>query len=125
MRARVDPSVASVLRAGHSSLCVCEQDLPTAQAVAADLFALTPDLDVELEPLVTTDPDAAVRGADPTSRVLLPPRVWAQAAEETRADPRAVEIRYRLDKDRLTALAAGHSWARREEVARPTRTGEP
>ncbi len=121
----VDPAVASVLRAGHSSLCVCEKDLPTAQAVAADLFALTPDLDVEIEPLVTTDPDAAVRGADPTGRVLLPPRVWAQAAEETRADPRAVEIRYRLDKDRLTALAAAHSWTRREEAAPPTRTGEP
>ena len=110
---RVDARLREVLRNEGAQFVVCERDEPTARAVVADLMALTPEADPPLGIAVSGDPAAVIRDAEPTARVLCPPRVWATLEEDERSDPRAVEIRYLFDRDRLSEVARHQGWPAR------------
>lgn len=91
---------------------VCEWDAATAEALIGDVYALLGPTRLKLEPLVTrrTADALARRGRAP---VLFAPRVWAEADDRTRQDPRAIELVYALDASELERLAAERGWRER------------
>lgn len=103
------------------TLTLCERDLPTAEAVAADLSVLLP----ATEPSLRTEVfEGATEGATESSGrenpfediegdlLLLPPRIWGSLSAEQKQDPRLVEIRYLYDTQELEATARRLSWPR-------------
>lgn len=117
---RVDPRLGDLLRSDRLRLVVCERDRPTARAVVADLLALVPDVDRDVHTAVSEDPLAVIRDVGPDARVLCPPRVWARLGPDARSDPRAVEIRYVFDEERLSEVARDRGWS-----SRPATPAEP
>ncbi len=107
---RVDSGLAPVIRDPAVRALVCERDEPTARAVIADLLSLVSEAEVEIEPRVTEEADALIREASGKTRIFCPPRVWARLGRTSRSDPRAVEIRYLLDDERLNEVAAELGW---------------
>lgn len=110
---QVDPRLGELLRADGLRLVVCERDEPTARAVAADVLSLAPGFDRPLETVVSDDPAVVIRDVEQETRVLCPPRVWAGLTGGVRSDPRAVEIRYMLDRERIAELARHRCWEAR------------
>ncbi|MFT7485892.1 MAG: DNA-binding transcriptional regulator YhcF (GntR family) [Candidatus Paceibacteria bacterium] len=104
---QVDEQVLDSLR-GLDKAVVLERDLPTAEAVAADLRAVL-DHPIELIPRVSEHPSSAV-GAEGDGLVLCSPRIWSELDEAVRARAHCQVIRYRFDEQELKALALRLSW---------------
>lgn len=105
----IDETVVSWLQ-GVGSAVVVERDLPTAEAVAADLAAaLGPG--IQLRTLVTEDPAAAI-AQDASEHILCSPRVWSDLDEGTRSRKECAVVRYRFDDLEREALARELAWRR-------------
>ena len=104
-----DPGLRERL-SGARRVIVCERDEYTAEAVAADLVALFEDRKIRIERRVLGDPSAAPLRSRTGPPVLFAPRVWASLPEKTRSHPRAVELRYVLDKEELQEMGRALRW---------------
>ncbi len=111
-----DPLLRDVF-ADATSVCVCEMDQDTVDAVAADLIALFEPGRPEVRTRVAENPNALVpdrRGrADPH---LFAPRAWAELTDDVRAHPNVFELRYILDQRDLQALADREGWPSRSHA---------
>ena len=104
-----DPGLRERL-SGTRRVIVCERDESTAEAVAADLAALFGDRVGRVERRVLDDPATAPLPSRTGPPVLFAPRVWALLPEKARTHPRALELRYVLDKRELQAMGRALRW---------------
>ena len=111
-----DPELRERLSSARRVI-VCERDEYTAEAVAADLVAMFEDRKVRIERRVLDDPAAAPLRSRSGPPVLFAPRVWALLPEKARSHPRAMEMRYVLDKGELQEMGRALGWEP-AEVAR-------
>jgi len=103
------------------TLTLCERDLPTAEAVSADLSVLLPASRFPLRTqVIGSAGKSSVKNWDnPFETIdgdllLLPPRIWGSLPAEQRNNPRLVEIRYLYDPRELEEAARRLSWTPKE-----------
>lgn len=96
-----------------TEVLVCEYDLPTAEAVLADISVVLQPLVFRYQTIVVADGRKALvdSGDGP---VLYAPRIWADLGDEERRHPRALPVRYVFDTQEISALAAQLGWRRRQ-----------
>lgn len=103
-----DPAIRDRLPPDTHRIRVCETDLATAEAIAADVSVLLGD-DIAVEPQVTADPKTTL-GHDDQASVLFPPRAWSRLDNVARADRRAIALAYVIDPADLASLGEGLGW---------------
>ncbi len=97
---------------GALRLFVCDSDEPTAQNVASDLSLLVPEGSRPVGILLTADPAQAIERCEREGAwALLPPRMWDRLRPSQRRNPRAIEVRYALDRAELAALGSELGWS--------------
>jgi GntR family transcriptional regulator len=98
---------------GARRLWVCEFDEGKARNIVADLKAMVPPGQYEIEPRVLSSA-AALPVAGAGEAVLVAPRVWSDLGEAQRST--AVQIRYTIRARELESLGATYGWERTTEA---------
>jgi len=95
-----------------------ERDMPTAEAVAADLRTmLGRDLAIRIE---VTDDAASVVARHAGSRILFSPRVWSDLDQAVRSCDRCAVVRYEFDGTEIDTIARDLGWRRGKIEGRGT-----
>jgi GntR family transcriptional regulator len=96
---------------GRATVFVCEREPAMAENIAADVRAVLASDRYLVKARVESSPGATLATAPKATPVLFAPRVWAALTPSDRADPRAMEIRYRIDPKDLAALGEQLGWS--------------
>jgi DNA-binding transcriptional regulator YhcF (GntR family) len=111
---RPDPSLVERLAEGRidgppKEVTLCEREPAMAANIAADLTGILPPDRFRVVRRVADEPKSLLDRQD-GGPVLFSPRVWGELDPAERANPRAVEVRYVLDRAELEALGDQFGW---------------
>jgi hypothetical protein len=88
---------------------VCERDVPTAQAVIADVSAIFLGNDIPIRSKVVSG-SIELPPANDDELLLIPPRVWGELNPARRESEDLVEVRYTFDQEDLARVGTAHGW---------------
>jgi len=95
----------------RTRLPLCELEPAIADNIAADVRALLPEDEFQVVPTVVASASELLTPRRRTP-LLFSPRVWGLLADEERAHPLALEVRYAFPAEELDALGRHFHWAR-------------
>ena len=114
--ARLADLLAPLLRdCADRTVYLCEFDEPKALNSVAELSLTLPPDEYDLQARVVERGRVSELFVDEASSapLVLPPRVWADLPDELRSDPRAIPLRFFIDRDELESLGRDLAWGER------------